>query len=170
MRSLVRGNGDLGRLGSDLGQLVANFSDRKSIEDTAHFMESCLELIGIENLVWFQETLTGTLIQSSQSDHKKHRTQKFQYRHSDQWKGSQPISTLMKNGSLKYEEEDITSMAKVLIGRGLVTQDPIVQKYPKVLIIQAKATGSGCNNIVTDEIMTIEKGQSFQLRSVIKSV
>ena len=85
-----------------------------------------------------------------------------------------PISTLMKNGSLKYEEEDITSMAKVLIGRGLVNQDPIfqcrVQKYPKVLIIQAKATGSGCNNIVTDEIMTIGKGQSFQLRSVIQSV
>ena len=90
LRSLVQGNGDLGGPGSDLGHLVANFCDRKSIEDPAHFMESCLELIGIENLVWFQETLTGTLIQSSQSDHKRHRTQKFQYRHSDQWKGSQP--------------------------------------------------------------------------------
>ena len=98
LRSLVRGNEDLSRPLSGLGQIVSNFSHRELTEcaqpDPAHFIEGLLEVFQIENPKWFQDTttgITGPPLGSNLTKKSPTKDQNIQYCNSEELRRNDPI-------------------------------------------------------------------------------
>ena len=182
LRSLVRGNEDLSKPLSGLGQVVSNFSEERLTEcnqpDPANFMEGLLEVIRLENPKWFQDTITGVseppspgycFIKNQPSETKIFSTITVQNSG-----GLIPISNLMRTGHLRHEEESVGPSTRVLISKQVVNQSAQaqtkIQKYPKVLIIKVETTEPRTNNIFPDKRMITGNGQRFKLKSIIQAV